>query len=118
MSEGPVTIDRNHLDMLQQAIGDDFKPLIPAYLEQSDNLIYNLIQSHEQKDMEIVIRSAHSLKSSSYNLGAFQLSDYSRLLEAKAMADDSHLLLKPLIEIISAEYQNVKQELLDYYNNQ
>lgn len=118
MSEGLVTIDRRHLEMLQQAIGDGFKPLIPAYLEQSDNIINTLNQSYEQKDMQTVMRSAHSLKSSSYNLGAFQLSDYSRQLEENAMVEASQQLIEQLIEMINGEYPNVKQALQDYYDNQ
>lgn len=114
MSEKWVKIDRQQLERLHQAIGDDFQPLIPAYIEQSDNFINMLNKSYEQRDMDVFIRSAHSLKSSSSNLGALQLSEYSRQLEEAALEDAANPLLEPLIELINNEYPDVKQALQDY----
>lgn len=117
MSEQQSTVDHNHLDILRNTIGDDFLPLIPAYLEQSDNIIKNLNKSYQEQDMDVFIRSAHSLKSSSYTLGAFRLSEYSRQLEESASADASLQLLEQLIEMINGEYPNVKQALKMYQSN-
>ena len=114
MSEEFATFDRQHLTILHQAIGDDFEPLIPVYFEQSDNIIHNLNLSYEVKDMELLIRSAHSLRSSSYSLGAFKLSEYSRQLEEKALANVSYQSLGQLIKMINDEYPNVKRALQDY----
>ena len=118
MNEALVTVDRQHLERLHQAIGDDFQMLIPAYIEQSDNIVQNLNKSYQDQDMDVFIRSAHSLKSSSYTLGAFQLSEYSRQLEESVRVDASHQLLEQLIEMINNEYPNVKQALQVYQNDQ
>lgn len=108
------TIDINHLDILRQAIGDDFKQLIPSYLEQTDQLIDQLNQSSAQPDLDFVIRSANSLRSSSYDLGAFKLSEYSRQLEESPNDDSFQQSLEPLIELINNEYPHVREELIAY----
>lgn len=117
MSEAFVRVDCQHLEQLHQAIGDDFYPLIPAYIEQSDHIIDNLNNSYREQDMEVFVRSAHSLKSSSHTLGAFQLSEYSRQLEESALAHASNQLLEQLMAMINTEYPNVKQALLAYLND-
>ena len=55
--------------------------LIGIYLEQSSGLLDDLAQASQKYDVESVRKVAHTLKSSSINVGALKLSDLCRSME-------------------------------------
>jgi HPt (histidine-containing phosphotransfer) domain-containing protein len=73
----------NLLDMTggDQAFVDE---LVDTYLEEGDNLVDALGAAAAAGSVEELIRPAHSLKSSSLNVGALELGELCRSLEEDA----------------------------------
>lgn len=105
---GPL--DMQVLDGLMDIMGDDFDELIPAYLHSSDQLLSDLQNEKHQQDFEVLQRSAHSIKSSSANMGAIVLSGQAEKME-KRFRDQQHVDPDQLDHLV-AEYQRVKQALV------
>lgn len=78
----PVDVD--NLNMLKELIGDDLKEILDAYLQTAPDNIYKLEQAINNKDAEQVRMQAHSLKGSSANIGAHDLSALCSELEQLA----------------------------------
>ena len=84
--------------------------ILTTYLDHSRELIANLIMGLEQNNRQVVKTSAHSLKSSSANVGALGLADLCKRVEnetyVSSTASASELKLK-----IEAEYRKVRTAL-------
>jgi CheY-like chemotaxis protein len=96
-------LDRQVLDQLRM-LGTNGKPellarAIDLYLVESPRLIRNLKQAAQANDAPGIARSAHSLKSSSANVGATALSRYCGEIEASARRADTEEARKLLAEI-------------------
>src|SRR5439155_50931 len=76
---------------------------INFYLVESPKLIQKLKQAAAANDAPEIVRSAHSLKSSSANLGASVLSRYCEDIEASARRADAEEACK-LFAKIETEY--------------
>ncbi|ACN17381.1 sensory box histidine kinase/response regulator [Desulforapulum autotrophicum HRM2] len=84
--------------------------VIKVYLESSTVLIAKLRKSLDVNDIEALQRNAHSLKSSSANVGAVKLSKMSKELEENCRFD--HLENAPeLITLIENEFVKVNEGL-------
>lgn len=110
----PPPIDRNALLALKnlQVEGEPsiVKRIVDAYLADSDPIISRLKDALLADDREVVRRSAHSLKSSSANVGAIRLSEMSKELEMNC-ADTIHDDAARLITAIESEFLRVKETL-------
>ncbi len=111
---GPSPIDKRVLSNLEelQVEGEPsiVKRIVDAYLSDSDPIISQLRNALSENDREVVRRSAHSLKSSSANVGAIRLSEISRELEMNC-ADTIHDDAAQLITAIESEFLRVKETL-------
>jgi len=58
--------------------------LVDTYLEEGDRLVEDLIVAATAGDIEAMVRPAHSMKSSSLNVGALELGELCRALEENA----------------------------------
>ena len=74
-------IDDQTLTALQGLLKTRFNMVLEKYIEESDSLLGQLHPAKQSEDDELMIRIVHSLKSSSRNLGANDLSDLSGELE-------------------------------------
>ena len=84
--------------------------IIDAYLSGSQPLVTRLREMHSANDLESLRRTAHSLKSSSANVGAIRLSTMSKDLEMKCK--NNHTAdIDILIESIETEFPRVKEIL-------
>jgi CheY-like chemotaxis protein/HPt (histidine-containing phosphotransfer) domain-containing protein len=84
--------------------------IIKSYLESSTVLISQLRKSLDVNDLEVLQRNAHSLKSSSANVGAKRLSEMGKALEEKCRSH--HLEDAPeLIALIEQEFVKVNEGL-------
>lgn len=104
---------------MQNIMGDVFKQLINAYIEQSDQLIVAMPSLLEQQQYAELQRHAHSIKSSSLNIGAEALAMQARQFEtlAEQAANDPHTSmaqLQQLIGEIQQAYAALKLQLEDY----
>ncbi|MBS0381208.1 MAG: response regulator [Proteobacteria bacterium] len=80
----PDTLDTTTLVDLEDIMGDELVTLIDAYLRDGDTRMRNLHEAAERGDATEVGKLAHSLKSSSANLGAVPLANRARQVEEAA----------------------------------
>ncbi|HEY7866185.1 MAG TPA: ATP-binding protein, partial [Psychromonas sp.] len=96
--------------------GHFFNSIIDAYLEKSPADIEQLNQGLALSDAEILRKTAHSFKSSSYNLGAYQLAELCKTLEM--MGRDKNIVQAAVLCVsIDAEYRRVRGALIKIKEN-
>ncbi len=77
-----VVIDPKTYDELVETVGSDFiGELVATYLEETPELLAQLHDAWQRRDVETFRRAAHSIKSSSASLGALRLAEQARALE-------------------------------------
>ncbi len=106
-------IDTGLLDTLRKSMGNMFQQLIPAYLEDTEKYfqqIDDLLDEQKYRDLE---RIAHSLKSSSRNVGASSLGDIAERMEHALKEDrvDLFASLRPEAERL---FSSARKQLLEY----
>jgi HPt (histidine-containing phosphotransfer) domain-containing protein len=84
--------------------------VINLYLAESPKLIQKLKQAADANDAPEIARSAHSLRSSSANVGAGVLSEYCGDIEASARRADTEEARR-IFRIIEAEHGRVQAAL-------
>ena len=89
---------------------DFLKKVVGTFLAGSDDLIGQLEQACSTDDVESMRFIAHRFKSSSANVGAMRLSEYSRQLELDCKKN-SGISAKPLVASMVAEYDTVRSIL-------
>lgn len=112
--EASSPIDQSVLNTLRElqieGEPDIIEEITDAYLRSSELMVTNLPQAVIDNDFEVVQNSAHSLKSSSANVGALMLSEICKELEmnCKETKYDNAADLVPTIE---TEFVRVKDAL-------
>ena len=108
----PPVLDDSVLDELGEVLGGEVDKIIAVYLEDSPRLIAQLERAAVGGDPIALRVAAHTLKSSSANVGARTLSDAARELEHGAR---DGTLDKPeaLVARIVTEFAQVKRALLE-----
>lgn len=100
-------IDQPTLSQLREDMGEDFGELIAVFIESAREIIDSLELSFVDNDTEVFMRHAHSLKSSSANLGGFNLSNIAATLEHQAksgvLPDSVDFIVELRIEILRIE---------------
>ncbi len=107
---GPA-VDQAVLKDLLDVMGHALTDLVRVYLEDAPGHLTRLRVAAEANDVEGLIAPAHSLKSSSANLGAGRLSDQARMLEHGARLKTLTPPLLPAVERLEAEFARVRREL-------
>lgn len=108
-------IDSSSLSVLREAMGEDFADLVPIFIESTQDILTNLSKAFNQQDVESFTREAHSLKSSSANLGGLVLSEMAAELEAaghQGQLPESEEFIQPLKETFAL----MEKELQQYQN--
>ncbi|MCX7692952.1 Hpt domain-containing protein [Tepidimonas taiwanensis] len=77
-------IQRDTLDELLVALGDDFRGIVRLFVEQLDTERAGLDAAWAARDWPRLMRAAHSLKGSSGNMAAVALSEAAARLERAA----------------------------------
>jgi signal transduction histidine kinase/CheY-like chemotaxis protein/HPt (histidine-containing phosphotransfer) domain-containing protein len=80
----PVVLDLGIVKDLQEFMGDDYQSLIRIYLEDSPKLLQQIQSALVIQDPVALVNPAHTLKSSSANLGAVGLSKIAAQFEKSA----------------------------------
>ena len=106
-------VDTQHLGGLATIMGEVFKELIPAYIEATDDFFNVAMETLERQDISTAERLAHSLKSSSRNVGATELGELAEKLENSLRANNVDDF-KPVFEQAKEMYQHVRKELLAF----
>ncbi len=103
-------LDSDIVNDLQELMGSDYQSLIRIYLEDSPKLISQLLSALQNNDVMALISPAHTLKSSSANLGAVALSNIAMVIEQSARAGDLDLPQREKA-ILLEEFEKVKAAL-------
>jgi CheY-like chemotaxis protein/HPt (histidine-containing phosphotransfer) domain-containing protein len=74
-------IDRPVFDELLDVMGEEFTALVQVYLEDTPKNLRILVEAADRGDVQGMIAPAHSLKSTSANLGALGLADIAKRIE-------------------------------------
>ncbi|MCB1601274.1 MAG: response regulator, partial [Xanthomonadales bacterium] len=80
------SINESIVNELIDVMGSEFTSLVRVYLEDTPKNLQLLSAAAERGDVSAMIAPAHSLKSTSANLGAMALSDVAKLIEHGARA--------------------------------
>lgn len=86
LSPSTPSINENIVNELIDVMGNEFTSLVRVYLEDTPKNLQVLSAAAERGDIQGMIAPAHSLKSTSANLGAMALSDVAKLIEHGARA--------------------------------
>jgi len=100
-------IDTKIFDNLRELMGNDFIELLNVFLSSVPDQLASLKESANKSDSDGISRTAHSLKSSSGNLGALALCECCSDLESWARTGKTEGSMKS-IEKIEAEFLRVK----------
>jgi signal transduction histidine kinase/CheY-like chemotaxis protein/HPt (histidine-containing phosphotransfer) domain-containing protein len=108
-SEG-AAIDMNVVRDLMDLMGSDFHDLIRVYLEDTPKNLSALERAARTNDVDALVAPAHSLKSTSANLGALLLADMAKRIEQGARSGD---LGEPVLMVaqLQNEYQRASTQL-------
>jgi HPt (histidine-containing phosphotransfer) domain-containing protein len=98
------------LDELRSILGNEVDRLIEVFLDDTPRLIAALESAATGPDMEMLRNAAHTLKSSSANLGAMSLSNAAKRVELGAR---SQTLERPAVAValIANEFARARQAL-------
>lgn len=113
-------IDTRLLDQLKELIGgsqESLNELVETFLIEGDEIIADMNASVSSQDLDLLRRSAHSLKSSAQDFGALELSRLSASLESQCRAqwpdDDIEQ-----IQRINNSFQSAASALREFLSSQ
>jgi len=109
-TRAPSVLDQRVLDELRDALGGEVDKIIAVYLEDAPRLIAQLERAAVNIDPIALRVAAHTLKSSSANVGATTLSDAARDLE-HAARDGTMTQPGPAVARIVSEFAQVRVAL-------
>jgi HPt (histidine-containing phosphotransfer) domain-containing protein len=110
----PDTLDTATLVDLEDIMGDELVTLVDAYLRDGETRMQHLREAAARGDSAEVGKLAHSLKSSSANLGAMPLSTRARQVEEAARKG---ALANPMDSVVALDklYSNAAAALRQRY---
>jgi len=103
-------LDLDVIDELKQVMGDDYRKVIHSYLQHSSQLFTQMKHMASEGNVEEVLRSVHSFKSSSKNVGAIKLGDKALGLEEQ-LRDNQEVDLNYSVQELLVEYARVAKVL-------
>ena len=109
-------LDQGVLSPLRKAKPELFRRLVRTYMAYAPKALSELNRASAANDFEALSAVAHSLKSSSANLGASALSSYCRALEhiaSERRIDDAHGLVAKINSSFALVQSGLERELAD-----
>jgi two-component system, sensor histidine kinase and response regulator len=110
-AQSQVVLDEDALDRLMRIGGQDFViEMITLFLDNAPRRVASARTALDAGDFQALYRAAHSLKSTSANLGAQRLRLVAERVEAMAAAGGADGI-GPLVEELGACYDQVREKL-------
>jgi CheY-like chemotaxis protein/HPt (histidine-containing phosphotransfer) domain-containing protein len=106
-----AAVNQEIIQDLLEMMGSEFTDLVRVYLEDTPKSLALLERSAAEGDAEALIAPSHSLKSTSANLGALQLSEMAKRIEHGARSGNLGGEPVVLVAQLTAEFQRVQNEL-------
>ena len=97
---GVPVLDQEVIEELRSIMGSEYQGLIKLFLEDAPVHIQRLQAAAEAEDIAAMVAPAHTLKSSSANLGAMALSTVAKRIELGARTQS---LAKPALAVLMLE---------------
>jgi signal transduction histidine kinase/DNA-binding response OmpR family regulator/HPt (histidine-containing phosphotransfer) domain-containing protein len=110
-AHGRAAVDAAILEDLLEMMGGEFTELVRVYLEDTPGSIATLERAAAAGDVDGLVGPAHSLKSTSANLGALALSEMARKIEHGARSKSLEGEAVMLVAELATEFQRVAAEL-------
>jgi HPt (histidine-containing phosphotransfer) domain-containing protein len=107
----PNAIDQSVFGGLRELMGDEFSELMQAYQEDTVGFLNALKDACDRDDDAGLQVPAHSMKSSSANIGAMHLSALAKKLEEQVRSD-TLVNVEQQVSDIEKEFERVTHELL------
>ena len=108
-------IDASVIDGIRALEGEENRGLleriINLYLSDAPRLVEGILSAAEKGETESILRAAHTLKSSSANVGAIGLSELCRKVEGMVRAGDPIAAGDPILSKFEGEHQSVRDAL-------
>ena len=95
---------------LREIMGGEFLTLVRVFLEDAPGAIRRLQAAADNNDLAALVAPAHTLKSTSANLGALDLSEHARVIETGARKRDL-TEAGPKVTELTREFQRVEAAL-------
>jgi HPt (histidine-containing phosphotransfer) domain-containing protein len=111
VSAAVAVLDADVVHDLLEVMGDEFTDLVRVYLEDTPKSIALLEKAAATADNQGLIAPAHSLKSTSANLGALGLSELAKRLEHGARTGDLGNEAPMLVAELARTFTRVHSEL-------
>jgi HPt (histidine-containing phosphotransfer) domain-containing protein len=92
---------------LKEIMEDAFEDLISTYIQDSQDKLEQLSKANLDQDEDMVASLGHSLKGSSLNICAEDLSNIFRQIEDSARSNDLSTITQLLVQV-NAEFEAVK----------
>jgi HPt (histidine-containing phosphotransfer) domain-containing protein len=115
MNQESQQFDTSVLDSLHEAIGDGINHIISIYVDDVPSNIVAMRDALQKQEFETIGRIAHSLKSSSGNLGAVQLANLSIGLEQLIRNGSTEIsVINAAIDEIEYCFKQIQPRLIAY----
>ncbi|MGD2082506.1 MAG: response regulator [Chromatiales bacterium] len=105
-----ASVDRQIIDELQEVMEDEFRDLLDTYLATAPGFVDQLERAAGAGDSDKMILPAHSLKSSSANVGALRLSELAKEVEHASKQGEGERAAAAF-QMIRPEFERVEKEL-------
>ncbi|MCD8457271.1 response regulator [Xylella taiwanensis] len=103
-------LDHELLAELKKIAGKDMDHIIYLFLKDAPKLITQLQESATRHETNLLSQAAHTLKSSSANVGALAVSDAAQRIESAAHSGDTKLA-DTMVALLVTEYERVRPAL-------
>ena len=97
--EGSKMLDQGVLDNLREVVEEEFGPILQGFIDHAPVLQGELDRGLATGDIARLVRPAHSLKSSSANVGAMRLSELARTVEHASREGDMEAAAQGVVAI-------------------
>lgn len=84
MPNNHLMLDQTAFETAKQMMQQKFEKIIGYYLEDTQSYIQAIKEGLDLQDAEMIVPAAHTIKSSSRQIGAFALANYAATIEEKA----------------------------------
>lgn len=108
-----VILDEEAVNSAREILKGKYDSMVTVYIENSREYINEMTKALQANDVEAIIRPAHTLKSTSKQMGAMKLSEIAKNIEymAKALAQGETESRQQNIDTISQSLANLNQTL-------
>ena len=113
-SQSSPIIDPRQIATMQEAMGEDFDELIPAYLSSMEEILTSISAAERADNIQEMQRLSHSIKSASRNVGANLLADLAAQMELEAQ-EQRLTDVTAKIAHFNQEFTRVKQALTEQH---